>query len=273
MEWVCYNGDFFPADRALFSSQHKGVKYGDGVFETIKIFRGKILLSSLHFERLLISLKLLQIDSSHLDKNKIEQNILSLCEKNNCSDCGRVRLTVFRNDAAEYLIEAFPLSTTENELNSEGWKIGIFPFAKKNNDAYANIKSVNYQAYVLADLYAKEKGWDEAIVLNASNNIADGSKTNIFLIKEGVVFTPALHQGCVNGIMRRFLIGELKGKGYRVHQAELREEDLFNADEVFCTNAIRGIRWVKEYKHKEYSSTATVSIYNAMTSSLSGSDK
>lgn len=262
MECVCYNGDFVSAEKPLFASQHKALKYGDGLFETIKVFGGKILLASLHFERLFLSLELLQINANHFDKREIEKNILLLCGKNNCLDCARVRLTIFRSDTAEYLIEASSLSLTENELNREGWKIGIFPFVRKSNDSYANIKSVNHQQYILAHLFATEKGWDEAIVLNASNKIADGSKTNIFLVKAGEVFTPALHQGCVNGVMRRFVIDELKQKNFSVHQTELTEDDLLEADEVFCTNAIRGIRWVKQFKEKEYASILASRFFN-----------
>ena len=268
MEWVCYNGNFFPADQPLFSARHTGIKYGDGVFETIKVFRGGILLNELHFERLFLSLRLLGINDSFLDKNKIEADILLLCKKNACSDCARVRLSVYRNDTAEYLIEAFPLPATENELNKEGWKIGIFPFARKSTDAFANIKSVNYQSYILAHLYAQEKGWDEAIVLNAENKIADGSRTNIFCIKNGEVFTPALHQGCVNGVMRRFLIDEMKKKGYPIHQTQLSEADLLQADEVFCSNAIRGIRWVQQFKEKTYGSTISKQFFQQIVASM-----
>lgn len=268
MEWVCYNGDFFPAGEPIFSLQHKGIKYGDGVFETMKVYKGNILLVALHFERLFISLQLLQIDPKAFDRYQIEENILSLCSKNNCLDSARVRLTIVRNETAEYLIEAFPLSISENALNHEGWKIGIFPFARKNVDAYANIKSISYQLYVLAQLYAKEKTWDEAIVLNAFNHIADGSKTNVFLIKDNEIFTPALHQGCVNGVMRRFLIDELKKKGYRVHQAEVTEKNILLADEIFCTNAIRGMRWVSQFNERNFGNEHCLKIYNNLVSTI-----
>ena len=268
MEWVCYKGNFYPADQPLFSAQHTAIKYGDGVFETIKIFRGKILLNERHFERLFLSLQLLGINDRVLDKDRIEANILLLCEKNGCSDCARVRLTVFRNDSADYLIEAFSLPATENELNSEGWLIGVFPLTRKNTDAFANIKSVNYQTYNLAHLYAQQKGWDEAIVLNAANKIADGSRTNIFLIKDGDLFTPALHQGCVNGVMRQYLIDELKKKGYRTYQTEVSEADLLQAEEVFCSNAIRGIRWVRQFKEKTYGSTTTQQLFRQFFTSM-----
>jgi branched-chain amino acid aminotransferase len=268
MEWICYNEDFFPADQPLFSSQHNSVKYGDGVFETVKVYKGKILLSSLHLERLTISLQLLQIDSTFFNWDKIQTQIIELCKKNLCGNCARVRVTVFRNASPDYLIEAVPLMESENKMNEEGWTIGLFPFARKSNDAYANLKSVNHQLYVLAGLYAKERNWDEALVLNAVNNLADGSKTNIFLIRGNEIFTPALHQGCVNGVMRRFLLDELKSNGYKVYQAEITEEDLLNADEVFCTNAIRGMRWVKQFKEKQFRNERSLKIYHNLLSTI-----
>ena len=142
----------------------------------------------------------------------------------------------------------------------------MYPAARKSCDAFANLKSANYLPYVLAQLYANEKGADEALVLNSFTNIADGSKTNLFLVKGSALYTPALHQGCVSGVMRQHLINYLKSEGYELHQTEINHEDLLQADEVFCTNAIQGIRWVQSYGDKTYSSTFTQHLFQAALS-------
>jgi branched-chain amino acid aminotransferase len=174
-----------------------------------------------------------------------------------------VRLTLWRNEnnEADYLIEAWPLPRDISRWNEEGYSIAIYPFARKSQDAFANIKSANYLPYVLADLYAKEHGLDEAIVLNSQNRIADASKANIFLIRNGEIYTPSLSQGCINGVMRRFLIDQLKLNGYRVHQEEITEEDIISAEEIFLTNALYGIRWVHSFHQRHYGHTTAYRFY------------
>ena len=140
-------------------------------------------------------------------------------------------------------------------------RIDLYPHARKNPDAFSNLKTANFLPYVLADLFARERGIDDALVLNAFNFICDSSKANIFLIKEQEVFTPALHQGCISGTRRRFLLDELKRAGYRIHQDEVSEQQLLEADEVFLTNSVYDLRWVNHFRDKTYSSQECFSIY------------
>jgi branched-chain amino acid aminotransferase len=105
-------------------------------------------------------------------------------------------------------------------------------------------------------------------VLNSENNLADSSKANLFLIKGEEIHTPALHQGCVNGIIRRYLIDNLKRVKYSIHQKEVTEEDLLVADEVFLTNSIMGIKWVRQYREKEYTLQKTLTIFQQFYGSL-----
>lgn len=264
MKWVCHNGRLVPAEEALFTADNRGFRYGDGLFETAKVVESKLLLASLHFDRLFTGLQLLQIKWGPLfTPDNLEQNILALCAKNGHAALARVRLAVYRsqNGVADYVMESFALATDAMQWNSKGWQLVLYPDARKSCDAFANIKSANYLPYVLANLYAAEKGADEALVLNTDNNMADGSKTNLFLVKESAIYTPALHQGCVAGVMRQHLLYQLKREGYELHQTQIGHEDLLEADEVFCTNAIQGIRWVETYCNKTYSHTITQQIF------------
>jgi branched-chain amino acid aminotransferase len=263
MNFICFNGEILP-EQNLFSPQNRSFRYGDGVFETIKIFRGKILLEEFHFDRLFSSIVLLKlIASNNFQQEILARNILELCTINKCFNSARVRLAVFRGEEnkLEFVIEAFYLQEEINQLNEEGWKIEIYPLVRKTCDAFANLKSANYLPYVLADLYAKEMGCQESIVLNTYNNVCDASKANIFLMVKDEVYTPALHQGCVNGVKRRFVIDELKKEGFTVYQREVDEELLLSANEVFLTNAITDIRWVKAFRNKTYGNTFTKEFY------------
>jgi len=269
MEFVCFNGNFLPSDKALFTAQNRSFRYGDGLFETMKVYQSKIILQQFHYDRLFLGLKMLQIENE-LNAPGLSQLVLELCKKNNCIESARVRLAVFRNkeNRSEFVVEAFPLSKDVNQWNEKGLTIDIYPYARKHADAFSNLKTANFLPYVLAEIFAKERGIDDAIVLNAFNFLADSSKANIFLIKNKEVFTPALHQGCVNGVMRRFLLDELKKNGYRVHQDEISEQQLLEADEVFLTNSIYDMRWVQKFREKTYSSKETFSIYQKIIESL-----
>jgi branched-chain amino acid aminotransferase len=256
MEFICFNGDIVEKNKPVLFADNRSFKYGDGVFETILFLNGKIILEDYHFERLFNSLQFLQIKSSLLSQNDLKNNFLSLCQKNNLNTC-RIRLTVYRDEDnnASYVIETNEVPLNVHEFNKEGWNINLYPFARKSIDAFSNLKSVCYQQFVMADKYAKENSWNESIVLNANNHICEGSKTNIFLFKNQQVYTPALHEGCVNGVMRRHVIEEIKKMGMPVKQTTIKEEDLFNAEEVFLTNSIQVIKWVKTYRETNFSSS------------------
>jgi branched-chain amino acid aminotransferase len=269
MNFVCFNNKILPASEPALTIQNRGYKWGDGVFETMKVHKGSVLFEELHFDRLSFSLKLLGIDAPFRQK-ELAENILKLCSKNNCTELARVRLEVYReeNGGAGYTIEAIPLDEAAMNWNKRGLTLTISPHARKANDAFANLKSANFLPYVMASIYAQQNSWDDALVLNSNNAIADSCRANIFLIRNEEVFTPALHQGCVNGVMRKFVIDWCKKNGFVVHQEQITEADLLNADEVFLTNAIQGIRWVQRFKEKEYGFEKTFNIYRRSLSTI-----
>jgi branched-chain amino acid aminotransferase len=265
MQWVCFDGSFVPASQPLFTAGNRGFKWGDGVFETARFYNDALLLSTYHFERLFSGMQLLHITPRFTPAQLIEV-IEALCKKNHCSGLARVRLAVYRNDenAASYVIEATPLPPETMQWNESGWRLGLYPFARKSCDAFANLKSANYLPYVMAGAYAKEQGIDECLVLNSYNRIGEGSKTNVFLWKGRNVTTPALSEGCVAGVMRRYVIERLKEFGYAVHQTAVTEEDVFGAEAVFLTNATEGLRWVHSFKDKEYGHGDLKKLYHLL---------
>ena len=257
----------------MFTAANRGFRYGDGVFETIKVFQGKILLDEFHFDRLFSSLPLLKINTTeNFTRENLAQQILELCGLNNCIASARVRIAVYREEENKmgFVIETFHLDERANQLNEEGWRITIFPLARKSCDAFANLKSANYLPYVMAEFYAKEKKCEEAIVLNSQAHLCDASKANVFLVVKNEVYTPTLHQGCVNGVKRRFVIEELKKQGIVVHQSIVEEKLLLEADEVFLTNAINDIRWVGYYKERVYLNSFTRQFYSNLFSKIYG---
>lgn len=270
---VCFNGAFYSAGTPLLTVQNRSYKWGDGVFETMKVFNGKLLLEDLHFERLFLSLRMLQIETAAtFTTSRLAGDVLQLCRANGCPEHARIRLAVFRTEdnAAAYTIEASPLDEMINQWPNDGLELVLFPYARKSMDAFANLKTANFLPYVLAQRFAAERKADDALVLNAQNFLCDSSKANLFLVKGKNVYTPALHQGCVNGVMRRVVIDEVKKLGFRLHAAEVEETQLLTADEVFLTNAIQTIRWVRAYKGVSYDCMQTRKIFAAVGATIFG---
>ena len=267
-KFVCFNGSMYAADTPLLTVQNSGYRYGDGVFETMKMVNGQIPLADLHFQRLFSSLKFLEICYT-FDASVLHKNIELLCDQNACNELARIRLSVFRDgDTSGFAIEASPASTEVNNWNEFGWNLGLFTHATKTKDELSNLKSANFLPYVLAARHAEKYNEHDAIVLNTDGLVCDTFRANIFLIKNGKVKTPALEQGCVAGVMRSYLVEKLRQLGTSVRESEVRVEDILKADEVFITNAVVGIRWMKQFQNKKLGYKMTRQLYEQFISPL-----
>lgn len=277
MNHTSVNGQLQPADKPALLVSNRGYRYGDGLFETMKIYKGKLLLKELHFERLFKDLFLLRFDIPSLfTLQKLEKEITDLCLKNKCEQLGRARLSVFRgngglydeNKTLEYIIESWPSDETVNQLNENGLVIDIYPEARKTCDSFSHIKSASFQPYSMAAIFAKEKKLNDCLVQNSNGNIADSTIANLFLVKNERVTTPPLSEGCIDGVMRKYLLGKLQAAGYETEEAVINSAELEKADEVFLTNAIKGIRWVREFRNRTYGNSSTTKIYNRFIKTL-----
>jgi branched-chain amino acid aminotransferase len=264
-----YNGRFFEDDENVLSKDDRSYRYGDGIFETMKLINGNILLQDHHFERLFLGLDVLKFHIPVLfTKQNIEKEIKELGKKNECERSARIRFSVSRGNGGlydcdnkfSYLIECWPLK--QRDLNENDLVIDVFPDARKSIDVFSNLKSANYLPYVMAAIWAKENKLNDALILNQHDRICDSTIANIFWIKDNNIFTPPLSEGCVAGVMRKKIL-ELAtlDPDYLVQESVLTQEILHQADEVFLTNAIGGIRWVKEYRNKIYKNTISGKIF------------
>jgi branched-chain amino acid aminotransferase len=261
VSYINYNGKILDAATPIVAAQSRGLRYGDGIFETIKLKNGNLILNDEHFARLWRGMQLLQFDIPKLwSPEKLEAQIIELAAKNKLT-AARVRLTIIRGDGGiydaknhspNYIIEAIALPEDNGPLNSNGLQLCFYEAAKKSVDAFSNCKTNNYLPYFMGALHAKENYCNDAIILNSEGNVCDSTIANIFYIKDNVVFTPALTQGCVAGVMRKFLIEKIRGLGFAVHETVVKKEDILNADEVFLSNAIYNIRWVGSLGDKVY---------------------
>ena len=270
MYYVNFNGKIHLSGEPVLLASNRGFRYGDGLFETIKVVNGRIQLEGYHFERLFSGLLLLKYEMPGLfTEEKLKDLIIQLCQKNKCINLARVRLSVFRGNGGlydddrslQYMIECWPLSHSICKLNDNGLAIDIFPDARKSCDKFSNLKSANFLLYSMAALYAKEHKVNDCLVLNTLGNIADSSIANVFILKDGIVSTPALGQGCVNGVMRKYVIQKMRDVGCQVLESKILIEDVETADEIFLTNAITGIRWVKQFRDIRYLNEKINEIY------------
>ncbi len=268
------DGKIFIESENNISVNNRSFRYGDGFFETIKLVDGNIQLKQLHFERIATSLATLGFKvNKHFSFEVLEQQIMALAIKNNHNKLGRIRVTFFREDAGLYevtnfhphiLIQSFGLNETVNKLNENGLVIGVYEIAKKSCDVFSNIKSNNYLQYAMAALWAKENKLNDALLLNSNNNIADSTIANVFIIKNRTIKTPALTEGCVAGVMRKHIIETLKIQNIIVAETTINIEDIATADEVFLTNAIKGIMWVRQFGDSVYANFETRKIINLL---------
>ncbi len=268
---VFYNDRFLSCDTPLVTAESRALRYGDGFFETMRIMNGVISHAELHFSRLFDALGLLSFEiPKTFTAAWLTEQVIATARKNKVDKGARVRLAIFRGNGGLYdpenlrpniLIQTWPLPTQTGTLNINGLITGVYPVARKSCDAFSNIKSANHLPYVMAALYAKKERWNDAFLLNSHDRICDSSIANIFIITNKIIQTPPLTEGCVAGIMRRFLLRELPQYGFTVNENPLTITDIEAADECFLTNAISGIRWVKEFQNKVFNNYLTKELF------------
>lgn len=271
-----YNNKFFRAGVPVIQSQNRSFRYGDGLFETMRMHEGKILNMDFHFDRLFAGMNLLQMKiPSFFSLKFFTDSVNQLLAKNSISQNARIRLTVFggeepfyqmENNAVNFLIEVFPLEQINK--NEKGLIVEVFPDGQKSCDTFSNLKSNNYLTSLMAARFAAKNNWDEAIILNAFERICESSVANIFIVKNNDVFTPPLSEGCVAGVMRRWILERLSPEDITIAEKKLSIEDLLSADELFLTNAIQPVRWVKQFRNKIYTHQKAKAIFDRFVEKL-----
>ncbi len=265
------NGKIIKEEKTIISPNNRSFRYGDGCFETMKMIDGKILLQDYHFERLFASLALLQFDvPNYLTADYLQQQILEVAKKNYHNKLARIRLTINRGDGGlydpqnhfpNYIIQTWDLNPANNILNENGLVIDVFTKAKKVCDDYSHVKSNNYLSYAMAALWAKKQHVNDAILLNPYDRIADATIANVFIITNDIIKTPSLAEGCVSGVMRRYLLTKMRAENMPIDETKIEIEELLQANEIFLTNGIYGIRWVKQLRENNYTNTASALLH------------
>ena len=273
MAFLNFNGKILPASTPTVTADNRGLRYGDGLFETLKFRNNQIILLDEHLARLWNGLRMLKFDISRLfNPDMLEQQINLLIKKNKLSGA-RIRLEVIRGDGGLYdtkshspiyIIQCWPLEATQDKLNENGLRLCIYEDAKKTIDQFSSLKHNNYLPYFMGAIAAKEQQCNDAVILNSNNNICDSTIANIFIISQNRIITPALSEGPIAGVMRNFVLQQLRQNGFDVTETTVSREMLLTADEVFLTNSIYNIRWVAEIENRKYLNDLTRKIFAAI---------
>lgn len=260
-----YNGEFFRSGVPVITVENRSFRYGDGLFETMRLYKGEIINRDFHFERLFAGMKLLEFEvPPYFSVDYFIETVNKLLSKNSIPENARIRLMVFRgeeglfeveNNSINYVLETFPLQG-KLELNEEGLIIDVFPGAAKSCDKFSRIKSNNYLPSIMAARFAKKNQLDDAIILNAFGRVCESSIANIFIIRDKKVITPPLSEGCVAGVIRRWLI-----ENFTIEEKPLSVDELLSADELFLTNSIQLIKWVKRFRSKTFGNEKVKEIF------------
>jgi branched-chain amino acid aminotransferase len=255
------NGFVHPSE-ALLPLSNRGFRYGDGVFETLRILKGKAPLLNRHLARLRSGSAILGMEMNpEWSDAWFRRMVGELLQQNEIKEGGMLRITLHRENGNFYaptgnkallVMEAEPLEEQQFELNAKGLTVDLFNDIRKPLNPLSNLKTLSGLIYVLAGVFRNAKQVDNAILLNDNYNVAEAMNSNVFLTVNGVLYTPTLEEGCLDGVMRRYVI-ELAGQlGIKVYETSIKPNDMLRADEVFLTNSLRGIQWVGAYRNKRY---------------------
>ncbi len=275
--FVNYNGAVLPASQPIFTAGTRAFRYGDGLFESIRVINGEMPFFERHWQRLSAGLAFLKMDIPDFFSPFFFQNEIEKLTQNQGN--WRIRLTVWRSSGGLYtpetnlpvfLVEATPLPSFNFELNEIGLKVGIFHQVQLPLQPLQNLKTSSALPYVLASIYKKENGLDDCILLNTNSRLACGSSSNIFTVKNGELLTPPPSEGCVAGTMRATLLDLASQLGIKAQELPLTTDLIAEMDEIFLTNAIQGIRWVRQVESigKQFSNELATGLVKALNQQL-----
>lgn len=265
MLYVNSNGEILSNDGPTIKAGNRGYLYGDGVFETIRVISGKPVNMENHIKRMLEGAKMIKMrPPSYYDIAFFEEKIVELLTKSGINEGGKCRIHLDRSaggtytpesNEVEFYIEVYPLETNLFTLNTKGLEVDLFMDLKKPKTSLSNFKTKNGLVYVIASITAKEKGLDDYLIQNNTGGILEGTNSNMFVVSNGVLYTPGLEEGCLAGTMRMQIINLAIENGIKVYECNILPQNLLVADEIFYTNAIVGIKWIQGYRTKRYSNT------------------
>ena len=245
MQYVYLNGEFVESDKAGVSVFDHGVLYGDGVFEGIRAYGGRVFRLGEHIDRIFAAAKAIALEIP-MTKAELSAVVVATCKKNGLSDC-YIRLVITRGkgnlgispincEKPTVFCIAAGIKLYTDEQYEKGMSV-ITSVQRRNKATIVDpqIKSLNYLNNILAKIEANRAGAAEAIMLNHDGIVTEATGDNIFIVKNGEILTPPVYVGILDGITRRTVIEAAKKEGIPVRETEFTLFNVYNADECFLT--------------------------------------
>lgn len=261
---INFNGEIISENELQLSNENRAFKYGDAIFETIKVSKGKVVFFEDHYFRLMASMRMLRMKiPMKFTLEFLQEEIIKTIENFERANTYRVRLTVYRKDGGlynpksnevDYLIEVKEFEYVEKAT----YKIDLFKDFYNYSGLLSTVKTSNRMINTLSAIFADENDLDNCILLNERKGVVEATNGNIFIVKNNIIKTPALTEGCIKGIVRKKIIEIVeKHPEYTIEETTISPFEIQKADEVFITNAIVGIQSVTNYRKKEFTSEIT----------------
>ena len=254
---MLYNQNGLIVNSVQLDMSNRSFLYGDGLFERLRLFNGKVFNKDNHHKRLTSSLLELQLNLS-ISVSELLNQVESLANKNGLSTSS-ARISIYRNSgglytpntlSASYIIESIEEQSNSFQL-SDGIDLGVYDKHLKAKGILSTIKSSSANFYVLASIEKQSRGQDELLLLNTYRRPIEGTNSNLFVVKDDNILTPPLSEGVLSGCMRSLIIST-----FEIEEKSLLLSDIENADEVFFTNC-NGLKWVKKFNNKNSFSSQT----------------
>lgn len=266
--YCIYNGHLISLYEPAIGFSNRAFRYGDSLFESIRYTNGKIMFLADHVKRIKLSMTILRMNVPvEFTTLNIEQLIIHLLEQNNIKKEARIRLTVFRNEGGLYtpdtndisfLIETEALETSGYIINQKGLWVDVYAEIKKPINKISNLKTGSALLYVMAGITKTSLKLDDCLLVNDNGNIIESISSNIFVVKNGTIYTSPITDGCIDGVMRKQILDLAAQNKILAFEQPLTVHTLTNGDEVFLTNAIKGVQWVGQFKNKFYTNQKAV---------------
>ena len=256
---INFNGKLLSKEQVQLTSDNRGFKYGDGIFETIKVLNNKVIFWEDHYFRLMASMRMLRMKiPMEFTLEFLEEEIMRTVRSIEETGPFRVRLNAFRKDGGLYTPEtneiSFLIEASAVQYNTkESYEIDVFKDFYNYSGLLSTIKTNNRMLNTLASIFADENDLDNCVLVNERKGVVEVANGNIFIITGAVIKTPALTEGCIKGIVRSKVIEIItKNKDFTIEETVISPFEIQKADEVFITNAIMGIQVVTKYKKKSF---------------------
>jgi branched-chain amino acid aminotransferase len=279
MNFINFNGEILPAAQTVLTISNRGFRYGDGLFESMRYLKGKLRYADLHAERLQRGMIALKLDGyAKINARFLIEKVDELIKRNRFGQNARVRLTVYRDSGGlysptgnefGYALEMTKIDESSFVHPAKGLMVDVYDEVTKPVNSLSNYKTCNSLVYVMAGVYRKQKSLDEVFILNNNGFLCEAMSANVFVVFKKKIYTPALTEGCIAGVMRAVIMQLASDNKMEVIEAQINPDILNEAEEVFLTNASRGIQWVMGFNGKRYFNKVSKELLEKLNHTIS----